>query len=104
MDGLRELFGAPLAAAKDGSPLDQLGNRFSDLLVRFTRDLAWDAAMEVWRSDDRPAGRAPNRASARRRRGDRRARSALHALTTSGPKVHSRRKAGCSWRLPTARN
>lgn len=54
MDGLREMFGALLADVEDGW-IDRLANRMSDLLVRLTRDWAWDAAMDVWEAKDRAA-------------------------------------------------
>ncbi len=53
MDGLRELFGSSLSAGEDGSLWDRFANRASDLLVRLTRDLAWDEAIEVWEAKDR---------------------------------------------------
>jgi|tagenome__1003787_1003787.scaffolds.fasta_scaffold20571461_2 hypothetical protein len=49
MDQLREDFDAFLAeVAPDGSAVDRFGNAASDLLVRITRALAWEAAEEVW--------------------------------------------------------
>jgi hypothetical protein len=48
MDDLREDFGAFLAETREGGLLDRFGNEASDLLVRVTRGLAWDAAEEVW--------------------------------------------------------
>ncbi|MGI9001819.1 MAG: DUF5995 family protein [Pseudonocardia sp.] len=56
MDDLRELFGSVLSVGEDGALWDRFANRASDLLVRFTRDLAWDEALEVWGARDR--GRA----------------------------------------------
>ncbi|GAA4680329.1 DUF5995 family protein [Pseudonocardia yuanmonensis] len=53
MDQLREDFDAFLAdVAPDGSPVDRFGNAASDLLVRITRALAWEAAEEVWAHHD----------------------------------------------------
>lgn len=52
MDQLREDFGAFLAGTRDGGILDRFGNLASDLLVRVTRSLAWDAAERVWRHRD----------------------------------------------------
>jgi len=48
MDDLREDFGAFLAETRAGGLLDRFGNAASDLVVRVTRSLAWDAAEEVW--------------------------------------------------------
>lgn len=53
MDDLRELFGSLLSKGEDGSPWDRFANRASDLLVRVTRDLAWDEAIDVWEAKDR---------------------------------------------------
>lgn len=55
MDDLRELFGSALSAGEDGSLWDRFANRASDLLVRLTRDLAWDEAIDVWEARDRPS-------------------------------------------------
>lgn len=52
MDELREDFGAFLAGARDGGILDRFGNLASDLLVRVTRSLAWEAAERVWEHHD----------------------------------------------------
>jgi hypothetical protein len=48
MDDLREDFGAFLAGTGEGGILDGFGNAASDLLVRVTRYLAWEAAERVW--------------------------------------------------------
>jgi hypothetical protein len=48
MNALQEEFHSPFARFGDGSWIDRLGNLFGDLLVRETRDLAWDAAMRMW--------------------------------------------------------
>ncbi|MCE3549938.1 DUF5995 family protein [Pseudonocardia sp. RS11V-5] len=52
MDQLREDFGAFLAETRDGGLLDRFGNSASDLVVRLTRGLAWDAAHDVWQHYD----------------------------------------------------
>jgi hypothetical protein len=46
MNTLRHQFHSPFS--DDGPLLDRLGNWFGDLLVRDTRDFAWDAAMAMW--------------------------------------------------------
>jgi hypothetical protein len=52
MNLLRHKFHSPFS--DDGPLLDRLGNWFGDLLVRDTRDFAWDAAMTMWaHRDDR---------------------------------------------------
>jgi hypothetical protein len=52
MDGLRETFNSLLSAGPDGAVWDRFANWACDLLIRFTRDLAWDRAIEVWQSPD----------------------------------------------------
>lgn len=52
MDGLRETFNSLLSAGEDGAVWDRFANWACDLLVRFTRDLAWDRAIEVWQAPD----------------------------------------------------
>jgi hypothetical protein len=46
MNTLRHQFHSPFS--DDGPLLDRLGNWFGDLLVRDTRDFAWNAAMSMW--------------------------------------------------------
>ncbi|WP_214369830.1 DUF5995 family protein [Pseudonocardia sp. H11422] len=53
MDGLRETFDSLLSSGEDGDLWDRLANRASDLLIRFTRDLAWDEATDIWDAKDR---------------------------------------------------
>lgn len=53
MDGLRELFDSLLSAGEDGALWDRFANRASDLLLRITRDLAWDEAVDVRAAKDR---------------------------------------------------
>ncbi|HEY2225146.1 DUF5995 family protein [Actinomycetospora sp.] len=48
MNTLRHEFHSPFSYFGDGSLANRLGNVFGDLLVRDTRDLAWDAAMAMW--------------------------------------------------------
>lgn len=48
MNALQEEFDSPFARFGDGSWVGRLGNVFGDLLVRETRDFAWDAAMRMW--------------------------------------------------------
>lgn len=55
MDDLREDFDAFLAGTREGGLLDRLGNSLSDLLVRTTRGLAWEAAERVWAHRADPA-------------------------------------------------
>lgn len=52
MGRLRGEFHSPLGALGPGSLLDKFGNFMGDLLVRDTRDLAWNAAVGVWRFHD----------------------------------------------------
>ncbi len=48
MNKLSDEFDSPFSKFGDGTWLDRLGNLFGDLLVRETRDFAWDAAMRMW--------------------------------------------------------
>lgn len=60
MDLLRERFDAFLADGRDGGATDTFGNKASSLLVRVTRNLAWDAAERVWEHyDPRQDGGGP---------------------------------------------
>src|SRR3954451_12626424 len=52
MGRLRGEFHSPLTILGPGSLLDKLGNFMGDLLVRDTRDLAWNAAVGVWQHRD----------------------------------------------------
>jgi Family of unknown function (DUF5995) len=52
VDGLRETFQSLLSAGEDGAVWDRFANWACDLLIRFTRDLAWDRALEVWHAPD----------------------------------------------------
>jgi hypothetical protein len=49
MDPLREDLDSLLSAGPDGAPWDRGANWIADLVIRFTRDLAWDEAERVWR-------------------------------------------------------
>jgi hypothetical protein len=48
MDPLREDLDSFLSAGPDGAPWDRGANWIADLVIRFTRDLAWDEAKRVW--------------------------------------------------------
>jgi hypothetical protein len=48
MDPLREDLDSLLSNGPDGAPWDRMANWMCDLVVRFTRDLAWDEAKRVW--------------------------------------------------------
>jgi hypothetical protein len=48
MNALSDEFDSPFSRFGDGTWIDRIGNVFGDLLVRETRDLAWDAAMRMW--------------------------------------------------------
>jgi Family of unknown function (DUF5995) len=48
MDPLREDLDSLLSAGPDGAIWDRTANWMADLVVRFTRDLAWDEAKRVW--------------------------------------------------------
>jgi hypothetical protein len=48
MNALQNEFGSPTSLFGEGSLVDRFGNLFGDLLVRETRDFAWDAAMTMW--------------------------------------------------------
>ncbi len=48
MDPLREDLDSLLSAGPDGAPWDRVANWMCDLVIRFTRDLAWDEAKRVW--------------------------------------------------------
>jgi hypothetical protein len=39
-----------LSAGPDGAPWDRGANWIADLVVRFTRDLAWEEAQRVWKA------------------------------------------------------
>jgi hypothetical protein len=57
MDPLREELGSWLSNGPDGAIWDRSANFVADLVVRFTRDLAWDEAKRVWDADDREDAR-----------------------------------------------
>jgi uncharacterized protein DUF5995 len=63
MDGLREELDSLLSHGPDGAPWDVGANWLADLVVTFTRDLAWDEAKGVW---ERGASPEECRASERR--------------------------------------
>jgi hypothetical protein len=63
MDGLREELDSILSNGPDGAPWDVGANWICDLVVRFTRDLAWDEAKRVW---EQGASEAACEASERR--------------------------------------
>jgi hypothetical protein len=48
MDPLRENLDSLLSAGPDGAIWDRTANWMCDLVIRFTRDLAWDEAKRVW--------------------------------------------------------
>ncbi|OLT21732.1 hypothetical protein BJF78_34060 [Pseudonocardia sp. CNS-139] len=48
MDPLREDLDSLLSHGPDGAIWDRTANWMADLVVRFTRDLAWDEARRVW--------------------------------------------------------
>ncbi|MGH3586871.1 MAG: DUF5995 family protein, partial [Pseudonocardia sp.] len=48
MDGLREKLDSMFSAGPDGAPWDVGANWIADLVIRFTRDLAWNEAKRVW--------------------------------------------------------
>jgi Family of unknown function (DUF5995) len=48
MDPLREELGSLLSRGPDGAVWDRTANWMADLVIRFTRDLAWDEAKRVW--------------------------------------------------------
>ena len=54
MDPLREDLDSLLSAGPDGAPWDRGANWIADLVIRFTRDLAWDEAERVWRGGAGP--------------------------------------------------
>lgn len=65
MDGLREELDSLLSHGPDGAPWDVGANWLADLVVTFTRDLAWDEAKRVWK-----AGATPEACTASERRLD----------------------------------
>lgn len=48
MDPLRERLGSLLSQGPDNAWWDRAANHLADMVIRFTRDLAWDEAREVW--------------------------------------------------------
>lgn len=48
MDPLREDLDSLLSQGPDGAVWDRTANWMADLVIRFTRDLAWDEAKRVW--------------------------------------------------------
>jgi hypothetical protein len=48
MDPLREELGSLLSRGPDDAIWDRTANWMADLVIRFTRDLAWDEAKRVW--------------------------------------------------------
>lgn len=65
MDGLREELDSLFSHGPDGAPWDVGANWISDLVVTFTRDLAWDEAKRVWKQ-----GASPEQCKASERRLD----------------------------------
>lgn len=65
MDGLREELDSLFSHGPDGAPWDVGANWLADLVVTFTRDLAWDEAKRVWK-----AGASPEVCKASERRLD----------------------------------
>ena len=54
MDDLREKLDSLLSAGPDGAPWDVGANWLADLVVTFTRDLAWKEAKRVWEAGASP--------------------------------------------------
>lgn len=54
MDGLREELDSLLSHGPDGAPWDVGANWLADLVVTFTRDLAWEEANRVWEQGATP--------------------------------------------------
>jgi Family of unknown function (DUF5995) len=54
MDGLREELDSIFSIGPDGAPWDVGANWLADLVVTFTRDLAWDEAKRVWKAGATP--------------------------------------------------
>lgn len=52
MDGLRHEMQTWISRGRDGSAADRFANWTADLVVRWTRQMAWDVASDVWRPDD----------------------------------------------------
>jgi Family of unknown function (DUF5995) len=65
MDGLREELDSIFSNGPDGAPWDVGANWLADLVVIFTRDLAWEEAKRVWK-----AGASPEVCTASERRLD----------------------------------
>ncbi|MBN9096541.1 MULTISPECIES: DUF5995 family protein [unclassified Pseudonocardia] len=63
MDGLREEMGTWLSQGDDGDLPDRFANWMGDLVVRLTRQVAWDVATHVWRPGecDRAVARSDRR-------------------------------------------
>jgi hypothetical protein len=52
MDGLREEMQTWISQGRDGSVPDRLANWIADIVVRWTRQVAWDVATDLWHPDD----------------------------------------------------
>lgn len=52
MDELREEMGTWLSQGEDGDIPDRFANWMADLVVRWTRQMAWDTATAVWHPGD----------------------------------------------------
>jgi len=52
MDGLRQEMQTWISQGRDGSIPDRMANWMADIVVRWTRQVAWDVATDVWRPDD----------------------------------------------------
>jgi hypothetical protein len=62
MDPLREVLDSLLSSGPDGAPWDRAANWIADLVIRFTRDLAWDEAKRVWAKGATPEACAESEA------------------------------------------
>lgn len=52
MDGLRHEMQTWISRGRDGSLPDRMANWMADIVVRWTRQMAWDVATDVWHPDD----------------------------------------------------
>lgn len=52
MDGLRQEMQTWISQGRNGSIPDRMANWMADIVVRWTRQMAWDVATDVWHPDD----------------------------------------------------
>ena len=52
MDGLRQEMQTWISRGRNGSIPDRFANWMADIVVRWTRQMAWDVATDVWHPDD----------------------------------------------------